>query len=215
MQFWSSLGELWPRGPHHSGLAPSPTCRVRRAGSSRRFRPLRGCPLRVCPLRESLRTSAETPACGRPHPSGQLLVERSARVIRRSSHPREISGGRSRSGPQPKEGHWLSRGPRAPTHRGASLALPRVPMAAAALQEPPHLARWVGLSWAHSIAAAAAACGAGRPGPLHPRAAHPPLSEPGEPARRAPAGTNFVCARPLAFIRARALTLARTHHLTH
>lgn len=30
-----------------------------------------------------------------------------------------------------------------------------------------------------------------RPGPLRPRAAHPPLWEPGEPARRAPAGTNF------------------------
>lgn len=99
---------------------------------------------------------------------------------------------------------------RAPTHRGASLALPRVPMAAAALREPPHLGRRVGLGWAQRIATAAAACGALRPGPLHPRAAHPPLSEPGEPARRAPAGTNFVCARPLAFIRARTHPSART-----
>lgn len=64
-------------------------------------------------------------------------------------------------------------------------------MAAAALVETFHLARRDGLGEAHRLATAAASA-ALRPGPLRPRAAHPPLWEPGEPARRAPAGTNFV-----------------------
>lgn len=129
-----------------------------------------------------------------------------------SPPPRNLRGPLAQWPPTQGRTPALPRAP-APTHRGASLALPRVPMAAAALQEPPHLARWVGLGWAHSIAAAAAARGAGRRGPLQPRAAHPPLSEPGEPARRAPAGANFVCARPRP-ASARALPLARANHLT-
>lgn len=87
-------------------------------------------------------------------------------------------------------------------------------MITAALLEQPHLALRVRLGWAQRIATAAAACRALRPGPLHPRAALPPLWEPGEPARRVPAGTNFVCARPRALTRVRALRLARTNHLT-
>lgn len=66
-------------------------------------------------------------------------------------------------------------------------------MAAAARVQTFHLARRDGLGGAHRLATAAAAASAAlRPGPLRPRAAHPPLWEPGEPARRAPAGTNFV-----------------------
>lgn len=181
--------------------APSPTSPVRRAGRSRRVRPLRVCPLCACP-----RTSAETSACRRQHPNRQLPV----RGGRPTSQPREVSGGRPRSGPQPKEGNALPR-TRAPTHRGASLAFPRVPMATAELLEPPHLARRDG----------SAGCSSSPPLPPPARPYAPGLFTSRPPTRRSRAGrarsprTRRHKLYVLSPARARALSISCTNHLTH
>lgn len=199
VQLWSSPSELGLRGLHNA--APSPTSPVRRAGRSRRVRPLRVCPLCACP-----RTSAETSACRRQHPNRQLPV----RGGRPTSQPREVSGGRPRSGPQPKEGNALPR-TRAPTHRGASLAFPRVPMATAVLLEPPHLARRDG----------SAGCSSSPPLPPPARPYAPGLFTSRPPTRRSRAGrarsprTRRHKLYVLSPARARALSISCTNHLTH
>lgn len=98
----------------------------------------------------------------------------------------------------PGVGRAVSPAPRketgAPTHRGASLALPRVPMAAAALPEPPHPARPDWLGGARRIAAVTAAAAACQAPP-------PRVFSSGPPTRRSPSwasptaahrSTNFV-----------------------
>ncbi|XP_034517079.1 translation initiation factor IF-2-like isoform X4 [Ailuropoda melanoleuca] len=143
------------------------------------------------------------PAAART-PALQLPVRGDAHVVRPTSHPRGGSGGRPT-----QERKLVPPRARAPTHRGASLALPRVPMATAGAP----------------VAASPSAPGRARRGAAHRRhcrrrrpqspsaPGRPPAAlRAGEPARGAPAGTKFLCARPLALTRAR--TLARTNHLT-
>lgn len=75
----------------------------------------------------------------------------------------------------------------APTHRGASLALPRVPMAAAALQEPPHPARRDRLGGVRRIATTPCRAPPPRPPlPGRPTAANPQAQTLCERAPRPP-----------------------------
>lgn len=90
----------------------------------------------------------------------------------------------------------------APTHRGASLALPRVPMATARAPAAAHLARREGLGAARRITAAAAcrapaprAAPRRSPSPASPSEAHPQAQTLCE---RAPSPLPGARARPLA-----------------
>lgn len=182
-----------------------PTSPTRRAGRSRRVRPLRVCPLRACP-----RTSAETPACRCLHPGRQLPVRGGAGIVRPTTQPQEVSGGRPRREPQPKDLEMRS--------RGLGLLLTAEPLSPSPGCPWPPPCSWSRLTWRDGTARRDAAhrhrCRRLR-GPT-PWASSPPgrppaALEPGEPARRAPAGTNFMCAHPPALTRSR----ARTHNRPH
>jgi hypothetical protein len=168
-------------------------------------RRLRGAPLDPSSIRlarragrPSFRTLAEPPTpCHPSHPRPAASPGGSAHVARtRAPHSRR----RSQSAPGRASG--APEGAAARTHRGASLALPRVPMAAAALLQPAQLARRDGLGGARRIA---------RPPPA--RRASPRASPPAglralraDPAHR----RHKVCARAPRRARARARPPAPT-----
>lgn len=177
--------------PHNP--TPSPVHRARRAGRSGFVRPSSPSPP------TSADTSAETPTgCRRPHPGPATSRRRRRRAGPPPHFPSRRGPGAARAvAPAPRKETG------APTHRGASLALPRVPMATATLQEPPHPARRDRLGGVRRIATTPCRAPPPRPPlPGRPTAANPQAQTLCE---RAPSSSS---------LRARAHTHARSNHLT-
>ena len=187
---WESHGPS-AEGPGVQSLSAIPGL----AGSTQGARPHNRAPSPARRARCGERTGCVRPSSPWPWTNPR---PREATALRTSGPQLPIGGGAvpaTRRGPGVVGA--VSPAPRketgAPTHRGASLALPRVPMAAAALPEPPHPARRDWLGGARRIAAvtAAAAC----------RAPPPRVFSSGPPTCRSPSwvsptaahrSTNFV-----------------------